>query len=117
MVIFAIFMQANTFQWLNNGYDTANEFASPLSRHYLEENCMVPDKQEENDSRVNHAPDGYEGQSQAPVTTETLPVLPKVGHHVHELNSQERDYAISRYKEKRKTRRYSNHRLIIEINA
>ncbi|KAK6141320.1 hypothetical protein DH2020_024956 [Rehmannia glutinosa] len=78
-------------------------FPSPFMSSYIETNHLVPDKDSdvgENTSIVN----GFqEVQSCPPVDSKTFQVLPNAG--VRELNSQERDTAISRYKEKKKTRR------------
>ncbi|KAJ0110870.1 hypothetical protein Patl1_01082 [Pistacia atlantica] len=82
--------------WLRSGI----MLASPLSQHLMQTWSDIG-------GRIRVVSDGDEGGSQHPVTTETLPVFAKVG--LHELNSQERDSALSRYKEKKKTRRYDKH--------
>lgn len=64
---------------------------------------MVPDKDLDNGGSGSHANCGHEAQTHHYVGTEIIHGPPKV---VRELTSQERDTAISRYKEKKKTRRY-----------
>ncbi|GMI85802.1 B-box protein 11 [Hibiscus trionum] len=76
--------------------DNNVEMANPAFLPFPEENAAVPNKHLDS-SRSIDVNDGPEGQMQPP----------KVA--VHELNSQERDSAISRYKEKKKTRRYDKH--------
>ena len=82
----------------------ANQVFLPFSqlRSYTEENAVVPDKHL--DTRSIHVNDSIEDQLQHQIAAGTISALPKIT--VHELNSQERDSAISRYKEKKKTRRY-----------
>lgn len=64
---------------------------------------IVPDK----DSGIGDSPgpinSSHEEQSHLP-GTEAFQILPRLS--IRELNSQERETAISRYKEKKKTRRY-----------
>ncbi|XP_010549213.2 PREDICTED: zinc finger protein CONSTANS-LIKE 13-like [Tarenaya hassleriana] len=47
-------------------------------------------------------------RSHCPEETVMVPVVRRALPH-HEINSQERDSALSRYKEKKKTRRYEKH--------
>ncbi|KAK1560539.1 hypothetical protein Q3G72_027843 [Acer saccharum] len=101
--------EASAAQWFTDSLEAVNQLPSSLLRNKFEESSVVPDQHLETGGRVSHSSDGHKEQSHHPdpVTTETVPVLPKFG--LHELNSQERDSAISRYKEKRKTRRYDKH--------
>ena len=87
-------MQASAFQWCGDGGEAANQVLPSVLLGSSEESCLVPRKHLGSD----------EGKSECPVVTNTLPAIPKA--YVHELNSQERDSALSRYKEKKKTRRY-----------
>ncbi|XP_057484347.1 zinc finger protein CONSTANS-LIKE 13-like [Actinidia eriantha] len=81
---------------------------SKLAGSYVEDNCfLVPDKDSDIGDSANHTNCCHEGQSLHCVGTETIQVLPKVA--ARELTSQERDSVISRYKEKKKTRRYDKH--------
>ncbi|KAL4340167.1 hypothetical protein GQ457_08G021470 [Hibiscus cannabinus] len=83
--------------------------SSPLQWSNVEmgnEAFTVPNKQVDSSRSV----DVNEGQMQTQMgagNTLAPPPIPKPA--VHELNSQERDSAISRYKEKKKTRRYDKH--------
>ncbi|XP_073040707.1 zinc finger protein CONSTANS-LIKE 13 [Primulina eburnea] len=80
-------------------------FHPPVSSNFIEINHLVTDK----DSDVGHnlgTADGFlEMQPQVLADSKMLKVISKGG--VREMNSQERETAISRYKEKRKTRRYN----------
>lgn len=91
-------IQGTALQWFND--------RSVVSRNHFDEVSVVPDKLSDIDGRLRVVSDGDEGGSRYPISTETLSVLPKAG--LHEINSQERDSALSRYKEKKKTRRYSS---------
>uniref|UniRef100_A0A2P2LJJ8 Zinc finger protein CONSTANS-LIKE 13 n=1 Tax=Rhizophora mucronata TaxID=61149 RepID=A0A2P2LJJ8_RHIMU len=88
--------------------EAANNVYLPpaLLRTNLEECLDIPDKQSDAGGSASHAKDGPEAPSQQPFGV-TLPLFPKVA--VHEINNQERDSALSRYKEKKKTRRYDKH--------
>nr|WED40975.1 CONSTANS-like 13A [Mangifera indica] len=88
--------QGTALQWFND--------RSVVSRNHFDEVSVVPDKLSDIDGRLRVVSDGDEGGSRYPISTETLSVLSKAG--LHEINSQERDSALSRYKEKKKTRRY-----------
>ncbi|KAL3531422.1 hypothetical protein ACH5RR_010744 [Cinchona calisaya] len=96
--------EAGALQWCGDKVDVANQdFSSDLLDSYIEMNHLVPDK----DTDIAESPGQINGshdmQSHSP-GTETLQILPRVS--IRELNSQQRDSAISRYKEKKKTRRY-----------
>lgn len=60
---------------------------------------MVPDLNSNNDGTASHASDGYGGQ----MNSEDSSAFPKVPSHECTLH---RESALSRYKEKKKTRRY-----------
>ncbi|KAL5859029.1 hypothetical protein ACOSQ4_000325 [Xanthoceras sorbifolium] len=94
-------------QWFTDSFEATNQLPSKLLRNNFEESSVVPDQHLDTGGCVSHSSDGHKERSHLPITTEPVPVFPKVG--LHELNSQERDSAISRYKEKRKTRRYDKH--------
>jgi len=93
-------MQENAVQWCTDGDEAANQLCLPnsLKRRYLEENGCT----------VGNGSDGIEVQSlYDPIKYEASSALQMVAPH--ELNSQQRDSAISRYKEKKKARRYHHH--------
>lgn len=102
-VIYSPFMQESMLQWFINTGEAANEVFVPstLLRSNFEDSSAIPDKWSDISGSRSHDNDGHGVQ---PVTARTPSVVPKVASH--ELNSQERDFAISRYKEKRKSRRY-----------
>lgn len=98
----------NEIECCNDLDKATNQLCLPISlkRRYLEENPVVPDKKSDICANVSHANDSIEAFSY-PTTYVALSSLPRAA--THELNSQERDSAISRYKEKKKTRRYDKH--------
>ncbi|XP_011033605.1 PREDICTED: zinc finger protein CONSTANS-LIKE 13-like [Populus euphratica] len=85
--------------------EAANQasFPSTSPGSNFEESCAVPEAEFKISDSASHINDSHEAEPQ-PSSIGKLPVLPNVG--THELNSQERDSAISRYKEKKQTRRY-----------
>ncbi|XP_050264957.1 zinc finger protein CONSTANS-LIKE 13 isoform X2 [Quercus robur] len=101
--------EASAFQCCTGGSEAANHFFLPNSstRSYLEESHVVTDKHSDISCSVTHANDGSEGHSRYPIKSETSSAFQRIASH--ELNSQERDSALSRYKEKKKTRRYEKH--------
>ncbi|GAY40863.1 hypothetical protein CUMW_055120 [Citrus unshiu] len=99
--------EASTLQWFGDSFDHANQLPSTLFKSCKEESFIVPEKHFDTDGFVKNINEGGEGQSQHPTNTEKSSVFHRVS--VHELNSQERDSALSRYKEKKKTRRYDKH--------
>lgn len=91
--------EANTFQWCPDGSDAVGQefdFDQLIGHNTPETNCIVPDKL-----------DTHEGHSHHTTAPENTQVFPFVG--VREINSQERETALSRYKEKKKSRRYDKH--------
>lgn len=101
--------EENIFSWLSDTAEAGDQkyLPSTLRRSNLEEGPVVPDKQSNIDGSVSYANGSREGETQYPVPTGMLTAGPKV--KLHEINSQERDSALSRYKEKKKTRRYDKH--------
>ncbi|KAL5561549.1 hypothetical protein UlMin_031296 [Ulmus minor] len=86
--------------WNDSGENAPHE--SSL-RSYLHESCKDPDKHSDIGDDLTHANDGQNDQEH-PIDSKALSDFPKVPHF--ELSSQDRETAISRYKEKKKTRRY-----------
>lgn len=100
--------EANTFQWCHDGCDVGGqEFSSDqLVGHNNEINCLVPDEKLYPVHSSSHANANTEGQlHDHTVVAENVRLFPVV----REINSQERETAISRYKEKKKSRRYDKH--------
>ncbi|CAN4091503.1 unnamed protein product [Withania somnifera] len=97
--------EGSAFHWCGDtGEFTERGFSSSLADYFIETKCLLPGR----DSGVCDASGGAnEEQSHNPPTAETFQMVPKVVHR--ELNSQERETAVSRYKEKKKTRRYEKH--------
>ncbi|XP_016495983.2 zinc finger protein CONSTANS-LIKE 13 [Nicotiana tabacum] len=97
--------EGSAFNWCSDtGEFTDQGFSSSLADCFIETKCLLPDR----DSDVGDASGGAnEEQSHNPSIAETFQMVPKVAHR--ELNSQERETAVSRYKEKKKTRRYEKH--------
>lgn len=84
-------------------------FPSSLFGDFSEMNHLVPDKDSDvGDIDNTGVANGIlEIQPCVPVDSKPFQLLPVSG--ARELNSQERDFALSRYKEKKKTRRYDRH--------
>lgn len=98
-------MQASSVDWYFAGGLPDEGFPSSLFGDFREMNHLVPDKDSDvGDIDNTGIADGFqEIQSCVPVDSKPFQLLPIAG--ARELNSQERDSAISRYKEKKKTRR------------
>ncbi|KAK8718068.1 hypothetical protein V6N13_045314 [Hibiscus sabdariffa] len=99
--------ESSALRCFNDNVETTKQVFVPVSqlRGHTEETAVVPDKHLDS-SRTIPVIDSLENQ-QHQNDAGTASAIPKVA--VHELNSQERDSAISRYKEKRKTRRFDKH--------
>lgn len=98
--------EENAFNWCGDTGEFAADqgFSSSIADCFIETKCLLPDR----DSDVCDASGvANEEQSHNPPTAETFQMVPKVVHR--ELNSQERETAVSRYKQKKKTRRYEKH--------
>ncbi|KZV45582.1 zinc finger protein CONSTANS-LIKE 13-like [Dorcoceras hygrometricum] len=79
-------------------------FHTPVLNNLIEINHLVPDKDSDCGDNLGSASSCLEMQSQVLADPKVIQVISAGG--MRELNTQERDSAISRYKEKRKTRRY-----------
>ncbi|KAJ8543322.1 hypothetical protein K7X08_005845 [Anisodus acutangulus] len=98
--------EGSGFHWCcDTGEFTDQGFSSSLADCFIETKCLLPDR----DSDVGDTSGGAneEKSHHNPPTAETFQMVPKFSHR--ELNSQERETAVSRYKEKKKTRRYEKH--------
>ncbi|KAL0389590.1 UNVERIFIED_CONTAM: Zinc finger protein CONSTANS-LIKE 13 [Sesamum calycinum] len=82
-------------------------FPSTFVGSFNEMSHLVPDKDSDVGDSTGIAHGLQEVQSSIPVDSKSFQGLPISG--ARELNTQERDSALSRYKEKRKTRRYDKH--------
>ncbi|CAI0447807.1 unnamed protein product [Linum tenue] len=104
-----VLIQEHVFHWHNDNEDAANQaFVSSILRANLDEHSETPDKQSNAAGEGTFANDGDEAaQPHHPATTLPATALKVTAYEL--LNSQERDSAISRYKEKKKTRRYDKH--------
>lgn len=96
-------MQTSELKWCSFSSGVPLEgFPSAFADSFIETNHLVPDK----DSEIGDSTDignGYQEIQHVPLDSNTFQMLPKTG--AREMNSHERDSAISRYKEKKKTRR------------
>ncbi|XP_051142277.1 zinc finger protein CONSTANS-LIKE 13 [Andrographis paniculata] len=79
-------------------------FPSTFVDSLLETNHVVPDK----DSDACEGAGSFQ-ELHPDVLVDSKPFQPLPSTGLRELNSQERDHAITRYKEKKKTRRYDKH--------
>ncbi|PIN11190.1 hypothetical protein CDL12_16221 [Handroanthus impetiginosus] len=90
-----------------NGGVSDEHLPSTFGGSFIEMNHLVPDKDSDVGDSTGIVSGFQEIQSHVPEDSKNFQVLPKAA--ARELNSQERDSAISRYKEKKKTRRYEKH--------
>lgn len=98
-------LEARPLMWCSyTGEDADQGLPSTSLQNYFNTNCMVPDKDSEIGHCFCHENNGHEAQSESPVITEAAQILPKVAPR--EFSIQDRNSAITRYKEKRKSRRY-----------
>ncbi|KAI3805943.1 hypothetical protein L1987_21831 [Smallanthus sonchifolius] len=100
--------EANTFQWCPDSCDAGDRefYSDQLVGHNTDGNCIVPDGKIINIPISSHINADYEDPSHHNVVENTQ-IFHGVG--VREINSQERETAITRYKEKKKSRRYDKH--------
>lgn len=98
-------MHSIPLQCFTDDFEISNQVFLPSAqlRGYTEETAVVPDKHLDS-SRTIKVNDSPEDQLQHQIDAGTISRPSKIA--VLELNSEERETAISRYKEKRKTRRY-----------
>ncbi|OMO77863.1 Zinc finger, B-box [Corchorus capsularis] len=99
--------ESSALECFSDNAEMGNQVFVPFSqlRSYTEENAVVPDKHIDTSKTIHVT--SQEDQLEHQVAAGTIAAVPKIAFH--ELNSQERDSAISRYKEKRKTRRFDKH--------
>ncbi|KAH6766360.1 hypothetical protein C2S52_017343 [Perilla frutescens var. hirtella] len=91
--------------WCFAGGAPDEGFPSSFFGDFNETSHLVPDKDSDVGDGTGIANGFQEIQSCVPVDSNTFQPLPVA----RELNSHERDSALSRYKEKKKTRRYDKH--------
>ncbi|KAD6120175.1 hypothetical protein E3N88_11446 [Mikania micrantha] len=101
--------ETNTFQWCPNSSCEAGDqgfYSDHLVGDNANEICIVPDEKITMIHNSSHTNANHEDQSHHNFAENTQ-VVHGVG--VREINSQERETAITRYKEKKKSRRYDKH--------
>ncbi|KAE8671322.1 Zinc finger (C3HC4-type RING finger) family protein isoform 1 [Hibiscus syriacus] len=100
--------ESSALRCFNDNVETTNQVFVPLSqlKGHTEEIDVAPHKHL-GSSKTMPVSDSLGNQLQHQNDAGTTSAPPKVA--VHELNSQERETAISRYKDKRKTRRFDKH--------
>ncbi|KAF7818242.1 zinc finger protein CONSTANS-LIKE 13 [Senna tora] len=98
--------EAGIFEWERERSETGNQVVPPNSSRiaYKEE---VHDSHSVSAISGNHAQGKEAEQRPSSLNSEALSTTPKVAPY--ELSSQERDSALLRYKEKKRTRRYEKH--------
>ncbi|GKV12068.1 hypothetical protein SLEP1_g23270 [Rubroshorea leprosula] len=100
--------KSSEVKWFGDGMEVANQvFVPSVLGSCTEENAGIPDINIDTGGSGSWANDCQDEKSQNPISFGNLPLFPKIG--AYELNTQERDSAISRYKEKKKARRYDKH--------
>ncbi|KAG9157981.1 hypothetical protein Leryth_000151 [Lithospermum erythrorhizon] len=98
--------EASGFDWCKYVDEFTDEkFPTTLVSGHADTSFLVPEKDSDAGGSSNIY-GGQEGQPHHLVTIEDIHLLPKVAR---EINTQERDSALSRYKEKKKSRRYEKH--------
>lgn len=101
---FHFFFQGSTFQWCNDiGKDPEKILPNASSQSYFNTDYQVPAKDPDIDPKLHHIDNKNETPAQNIVVANASQIFPKVAPH--EFCSQHRDIAITRYKEKRKSRR------------
>ncbi|XP_057965752.1 zinc finger protein CONSTANS-LIKE 13 isoform X2 [Malania oleifera] len=105
--------EASAFNWRSDGGEAANQVCLPstLLRSRTEESPENSNKHSVTICSVSNVSGSDEGQLRHPIISRTSSVpssgLTKAAPH--EVTSQDRETAISRYKEKKKARRYDKH--------
>uniref|UniRef100_A0A7N0TTJ1 Uncharacterized protein n=1 Tax=Kalanchoe fedtschenkoi TaxID=63787 RepID=A0A7N0TTJ1_KALFE len=101
--------QENGLRWLSeSNKHSVQVFIPKLSKTATEDGLgLVPEKPSDAGVCPSQGTDGHAEVFSVPIKTDILPYVPKV--YTHEFNSQERDTALSRYKEKKRNRRYDKH--------
>ncbi|WOH01611.1 hypothetical protein DCAR_0520995 [Daucus carota subsp. sativus] len=100
--------EGSTFQWCNDiGKDPEKILPNASSQSYFNTDYQVPAKDPDIDPKLHHIDNKNETPAQNIVVANASQIFPKVAPH--EFCSQHRDIAITRYKEKRKSRRYEKH--------
>lgn len=107
-------MQAGDFEWARDGSETANQVVPPnaLLRAYKEE---IHDTHSTSaiSETGNHVYDDKGHEPPNSLNSKTLSTTAKVAPY--EISSQERDSALLRYKEKKRTRRYRHVNLSLDF--
>ncbi|KAI3864169.1 hypothetical protein MKW98_031761 [Papaver atlanticum] len=98
--------EAHAIHWQDDGGEAGNQNLTPstFSGSYYEDSFLALDNPDDVGGFGIDAAGGHEKQSQHQVVEDTVHVVPK--YAPPQLTGQNRDLMISRYKEKRKTRRY-----------
>ncbi|KAJ4967883.1 hypothetical protein NE237_014584 [Protea cynaroides] len=101
--------KGNAIRWHSNSCKSVCSEPVPFIslESHAEESLLFHEKPAEVGGSGCHNNGGFKEQMKHPVVRESLRGLPKFGPR--ELTGQERDSMISRYKEKRKTRRFDKH--------
>lgn len=98
------YLQTGAQQWGDyNGGFPDQDFSPTFFDSLIDLNHIVPDKESDVGDGSGNANGPREVLSSNPADLKNVQVIPTAA--IRELNSQERDSALSRYKEKKKTRR------------
>ncbi|KAK9136998.1 hypothetical protein Sjap_007592 [Stephania japonica] len=98
------YFEASSIQWKGKCSDTVDD---TQSRSHHEERLVPPEKVNDAGESGLHPLAHLEEESKSPIREESLHVVPKSTPRY--LTNHNRDLSISRYKEKKKTRRYEKH--------
>ncbi|CAO2839649.1 unnamed protein product [Amaranthus hypochondriacus] len=99
--------EASPYTWCNDADEGGNDvfISSTLSGSHIEESVLFSETQSSMHCNANLATNGW--NSQHSVRNESLEFSQRVP--IRELLSADRDSALSRYKEKKRTRRFEKH--------
>lgn len=100
---YVLYLQGNATDWCFTGGVSDEGFSSAFIDTLADMNHLVPDKDLDIGDSTVVPYNFHEIESSFPVDSKNFQLIPVTGSR--ELNSQERDSALSRYKEKKKTRR------------
>lgn len=106
-LFFIFILQASAFKFcpVSPCEGAGQGFASTPLQNIVSTDCKVPDGKTNSGQSLHRGNNGHETQADSSVNVGVAQLLPKVAPC--EFSSQERNYALTRYKEKKKCRRYN----------
>lgn len=104
-VNFLMILQAGALKYCSVSSGEGEDLPSIPLQNFFSTDCKVPDGKPESVQSLNQGNSGHGTQVDASVNVSVSQIFPKVAPR--EFSSQERDNALTRYKEKKKCRRYN----------